>query len=177
MAKGLNVLITQGDQELNDINLVFNGSQHLENTRLRSSIDLSRFSGGKTMPLILLGHANLGRFKESNSSRLRGSEVITLLHRRGLNFASYSFIFLAGCDGAAGPLYEDIAKAGQLPTLAATTKVQMTKLGGVGHVTFAPIAGGEWKIYQPDTGLELSLGDPSCQWYQHPLTMMDITLL
>lgn len=177
MAKGLNVLITQGDQELNDINRVFNGSQHLENTRLRSSMDLSRYSGGKIMPLILLSHANLGRFKESNTSRLPGADVITLLRRRGVNFASYSFIFLAGCDGAAGPLYEDVARASQLPTLAATTKVKMTKLGGVGHVTFAPIAGGVWQIYQPGTGLVLSLNDPSCAWYHTPLGMMDITLL
>ncbi|MCP5419048.1 MAG: hypothetical protein H6970_00965 [Gammaproteobacteria bacterium] len=175
MSKGLNVLISTGDQELNDINQVFLGNHHLENTRLRSSIDLRAYTGDRVMPVILLSHANIGRFKESTSSRLTGQEVISILRNtRNLNFENYSFIFLAGCDGAAGTLYVDVAKASRLPTLAATTQVNMTKAGS--QVTFQPMGQGVWKVFDPSRGLSLPLSDPSCAWFRQPLNMMEIFL-
>jgi hypothetical protein len=100
-----------------------------------------------------------------------------MLRKRNLNFQTYSFIFLAGCDGAAGNLYIDVAHASRLPTLASTTKVQMTKVGGLSQVTFLPVNRGEWKVFDPTTNQVLSLNDASCAWFKHPLNMMEISLL
>lgn len=93
-----------------------------------------------------------------------------------LRKSCYAFIFLAGCNGAAGDLYQDVARASGLATLASTTEVQMTKSAAM--VTFRPVGvGGEWKVFDPKTLLTLSLNDASHAWFRIALSGMDITLL
>lgn len=175
MSKGLNVLISTGDVKLSEINRVFEGHECVENTRLSSTTLLGNRGNG-VMPIMLLSHANAGRFTVHNSSRLSGGEVINQLRNRGLIFESYAFIFLAGCNGAAGDLYQDVARASGLATLASTTEVRMTKSAAM--VSFMPEGvGGEWKVFDPKTLLTLSLNDASYVWFRVALRAMDITLL
>lgn len=173
MNKGLNILISTGYTQLNEINRVFEGHECVVNTRLMSGVSLSKCTGNRVMPIILLGHANPGAFKVHEALRCTGQEVISRLTRRGLHFDRYGFIFLAGCNGAAGNLYQDIANSSQLPTLASTTEVNMAKTQD--RVTFNPI-GGRWEIFNPSNAQIYSLDDASYAWVRHPLNMMGITL-
>ena len=60
MNKGLNILISTGYTQLNEINRVFEGHECVVNTRLMSGVSLSKCTGNRVMPIILLGHANPG---------------------------------------------------------------------------------------------------------------------